>query len=129
MKHIILIEDNEGDALIIEEALATSGLICEVTRFRDGNDAIGSLLEEGARIPDMILLDLNMPRSNGLDVLRIIRNTPRLTDVRVGILTGSGAASDQLRANVLGATRYVHKSASYDDCVEGVRKAVAEMLE
>ena len=45
MKHIILIEDNEGDALLIEEALATSGLICEVTRFRDGSDAISALLE------------------------------------------------------------------------------------
>jgi CheY-like chemotaxis protein len=129
MKRIILIEDNEADALLIEDALATSGLICEVTWFRDGSDAISALLEEGAQVPDVILLDLNMPRSNGLDVLRTIRNTPRLTYAQVGILTGSEARSDELRANALGATRYVRKCASYDDYVQGVRKAVAELLE
>jgi len=93
MKRIVLIEDNEADARLMEEALITSGLICAVMRFRDGSDAIRALMEEGAHVPDVILLDLNMPRSDGLDVLRTIWNTRRLTYAQVGILTGSEARS------------------------------------
>jgi CheY-like chemotaxis protein len=127
-KHIIVIEDNEADASVIHEALTTWSLDCEVKRFRDGAEAMPILMDESTPVPDVILLDLNMPRSDGLDILRRIRNTPRLTYTPVGILTGSSASSDRLRASLIGATRYVHKPISYEEYVLGVRQAVEDML-
>jgi len=83
----MLIEDSDADAGIIQEALAGWQHHCDVSRFRDGDEALTLLMDEDAPVPDVILLDLNMPKSDGLDVLRKIRNTPRLTYIPVGILT------------------------------------------
>jgi CheY-like chemotaxis protein len=127
-KYIIVIEDSEADASVIQEALDMWSLDCEVKRFRDGADAIPTLLDERTPVPDVILLDLNMPRSDGLDILRKIRNTPRLTYTPVGILTGSRASSDKLRASIIGATRYINKPMSYEEYVLSVRQAVQDML-
>lgn len=129
-KQIFVIEDNDADAVLIEEALSTAVCLnCEVTRFIDGVEAMSVLSGREERLPDVILLDLNMPGSDGLDILRRIRNTPRLAHVRVGILTGSRASGDESRASIIGASRYVHKPLSYDEFVSGVRRAVEEMLE
>jgi len=128
-KSIFVIEDNEADALLIESALSAKDYPqYDVTRFRDGFDAISLLLNRDRQIPDVILLDLNMPRSDGLDILRQIRETPRLTHIPVGILTGSRASVDESRATLIGATRFVHKPVVYDEFVDGVRRAVEQML-
>ena len=128
-KKIIIIEDNEADASVIEDAITTSDLNCEVIRFRDGEEALQALLDPDATVPDVLLLDLNLPRIDGLEVLQRIRSTPRLAQTPVGILTGSGAASDKRRAAFSGATRYVYKPLNYDEYVAEVRQAVAEMLQ
>src|SRR5205085_5148434 len=86
-KQIFVIEDNEADASLMEEALATAGLQYEVTRFRDGTEAMRFLLAQGTLVPDAILLDLEMPQSEGLDILRRIRATPKLSEIPVGIVT------------------------------------------
>ena len=124
----MLIEDSDPDAGIIQEALADWEHDCDVCRFRDGDDALRSLMDENAPLPDVILLDLNMPRSDGLDVLHKIRSTPRLTCIPVGILTGSRAPNDHRRASLVGATCYIEKPLSYDQFVSGVREAVDNML-
>jgi chemotaxis family two-component system response regulator Rcp1 len=128
-KQIMLIEDNDADAGIILEALADWQRDCDVNRFRDGDEALRLLMDEDAHLPDVILLDLNMPKSDGLDVLQKIRNTPRLTYIPVGILTGSRAPNDQRRASLIGATRYIEKPFSYDQFLNGVRQAVDDMLQ
>jgi chemotaxis family two-component system response regulator Rcp1 len=124
----MLIEDSDADAGIIQETLAGWQHHCDVSRFRDGDEALTLLMVEDAPVPDVILLDLNMPKSDGLDVLRKIRNTPRLTYIPVGILTGSLAPNDQRRASLIGATRYIEKPCSYDQFLSGVREAVDDML-
>ncbi len=128
IKHIVLIEDNDADAGIIEDALANWHMPCGVVRFRGGTEALAYLIDEAAVVPDVILLDLHMPRSNGFDVLQKIRDTPRLTDIPVGILSGSCAPNDRRRASHIGATCYVEKSSSYDEFLGGVRQAVEDML-
>ena len=69
-----------------------------------------------------------MPRCDGMDILRQIRSSPRLTGIPVGILTGSAASSDRQRALTNGASRYIHKAASYDAFVSNVSEAVLGML-
>lgn len=86
---ILLIEDNDADVFMIRKALQANNLDCEIIRFEDGNDARVALSsqEEPPLCPDLILLDLNTPPSDGIDTLREIRSTPRLVDVPVAILT------------------------------------------
>lgn len=127
-KRIVLIEDNDGDALLIKEALAHWDPPCDVVRFRDGVDALPVLADCDAPLTDVILLDLHMPKSNGLEVLGRIRSTPRLAYVPVGILTGSSAPSDPKRAALIGASCYIQKSLKYDQFVGSVHQAVRDML-
>jgi two-component system, response regulator len=124
---IIIIEDTAADAALIQDALAQFGF--EVIHYRDGEEALSVLLNADSSAPDLILLDLNMPKTGGLDILQRIRCTPRLTYTPVGILTGSQAPGDRHRASVIGATRYIHKPIGYDEYVQSVRDGVEDMLQ
>jgi CheY-like chemotaxis protein len=129
-KRIALIEDNDGDVYLIERALAAMQRPFETCRFKDGEEALSVLLaSQETSFPDLILLDLNMPRCDGLDILRRIRASPKLNDVPVGILTGSVAASDRQRASTIGSTCYIHKDSHYDAFVSNVGQAVEAMLD
>jgi CheY-like chemotaxis protein len=127
---IVLIEDNDGDVYLIERALAATRRPFEISRYKDGAEALRVLLvAQQTTPPDLILLDLNMPRCDGLEILRRIRSSPNLTAVPVGILTGSVTASDRQIASTIGATRYIHKASHYDAFVSNVSNAVEEMLD
>ena len=128
-KQLMIIEDNEADALLIQEAIVGHLPNCAVTSYHDGAEALAALLDERTPVPDAILLDLGMPVIDGLDILTKIRNTPRLTYTPVGILTGSQAPNDKLRASLIGATCYVNKPNDYDEYVTNVREAVDAMLD
>src|SRR5258708_39025443 len=93
---ILLVEDNPADVKITQRALKESALPVELIVVRDGQEAVEYLLREGLhacaegwRGPDLILLDLNLPRLNGLEVLQRIRATPALCAVPVVVLTTS----------------------------------------
>jgi len=109
-KRIMLLKIANADAGIIQEALAGWQHHCDVSRFRDGDEALTLLMDEDAPVPDVILLDLNMPKSDGLDVLRKIRNTPRLTYIPVGILTGSLASERSAPEPLLSAPHATSKN-------------------
>lgn len=129
-KHIVLIEDNEGDVFLVERALAATRRPFETRSFQDGAAALHVLLAASeAEVPDVILLDLNMPRCEGLDILRQIRASSKLSAIPVGILTGSADSSDRQRASTIGATRYIHKASSYDEFIRNVGEAVESMLQ
>lgn len=129
-RRILLIEDNEADIFLIERALAATLRPLETQCFRNGAEALAVLLaSEEASLPHLILLDLNMPRYDGLDILRRIRSSPKLNAIPVGILTGSVAASDRQLASTIGATRYIHKDSRYDAFVSNVGNAVKAMLD
>src|ERR1700722_16715344 len=91
---ILLVEDNPADILITERALRESGFPVELLVVRDGQEAVDYLLRQGShadqpgwRSPDLILLDLNLPRLTGREVLDRIRATPELKAVPVVVLT------------------------------------------
>lgn len=130
---VVLIEDNPGDVLLMEMALEENGVTCEIIRFRDGEEALRSLCAtngsaaDGLR-PDVILLDLNTPKTDGFAVLKQLKETPHLAGVPVAIVTSSRALTDKRRAELLGAARYVEKPSELDQFLSDVGQAVKEML-
>lgn len=110
---ILLIEDNPADARLTLEALKQSTLECRVVIVAHGEDALALLRCEGrytaASRPDLIVLDLNLPRMDGHEVLATIKATPALRDIPVIILTTSSAEHDKERSYALGASSFLVK--------------------
>lgn len=130
---IVLIEDNSGDVLLVQMALKANGIPYEMTRFKNGEDALASLCAPeraatNAFHPDAILLDLNTPKSDGFEVLRALRHTPYLADVPIAIITSSQAVSDKQRTSLMGDIRYIEKPSQLEEFLSTVGRAVKEML-
>lgn len=110
---VLLIEDNPGDARLTREALLGCNLKMQITEVKDGEQAIACLLREDdfcdAPTPDLILLDLNLPRKDGREVLVEIKANPNLNHIPVVVLTSSKAEDDILRAYQLHANCYITK--------------------
>lgn len=115
---ILLVDDSASDAEMMRDALEESGWDAHVDVAWDGVEAMQSL--RTAR-PDLVLLDLNMPRKTGHEVLRELRADPGLSDVPVVVLTTSHADGDILAAFEEHADGYVTKPEDYDDVAEVVR--------
>lgn len=123
--HILLVEDNPGDARLAVEALKDSKVRNDLHHVSDGVEAMAFLRREGAHagapVPDLILLDLNMPRKDGREVLAEIKEDPDLRHVPVVILTTSAAERDLLKTYELHANAYVVKPLDLDQFIEVVR--------
>lgn len=130
---VVLIEDNPADVFLVELALKENNVSCHLTTFENGQDALKALCPQGGEaadsfVPDLILLDLNTPKSDGFDVLVRLRSTAHLVNVQIAILTSSQAASDRNRSGLLGATRYIQKPSQLDSFLSTIGRAVSEML-
>jgi CheY-like chemotaxis protein len=123
---IMLVEDEPGDVYLLEKALRERQISYDLTCFEDGEEAIQGL--DAGFVPDLILLDLNLPRRDGFSVLRAIRSRPALVGVPVGVLTSSEAPSDRSRVSLIGAERYIHKSLELSEFLREVGQAVEELL-
>ena len=128
-RHLVLIEDNPADVLLVEKALEANGVACEMMQFTTGGEAVEALCPLDGFVPDAILLDLNTPKSDGFKVLVQLKNTPHLAGVPVAIFTSSQAASDKTRSSLLGAVRYIQKPSSLEDFLRTVGQAIKEMLD
>jgi CheY-like chemotaxis protein len=110
---ILLVEDSPGDIALTEEALKESGLVNTLTIVTDGEQAIEYLSKRGkykdAGSPDLILLDLNMPKKSGHEVLEVIKDNPKLEEIPVVVLTVSEAEEDIARALGLKMNYYLNK--------------------
>jgi CheY-like chemotaxis protein len=120
---ILLVEDNPADVEIARRALRETGSAVELIVVRDGQEALDYLLRRdrhpGAwRSPDLILLDLNMPRLNGLEVLRQVRAHADLASVPVIVLTTSGRPEDVRQTYAAGANSYIEKPQDFGRFVE-----------
>ena len=91
--HILLVEDNEGDIVLTLEALKDARIRNHVTVARDGEEAL-TFLRETDNLPDMVLLDINLPKVDGLEVLNTIKTTDELKMIPVIMLSTSAAESD-----------------------------------
>ena len=115
---VLLVEDDPGDVLIAQEALKASQLTSKLTVVPDGVEAIKYLRRENGYSdvprPDLILLDLNLPKKSGHEVLAEVKADPLLRKIPVVVLTTSGAAEDVLRSYDLHANVFVTKPVDFD---------------
>jgi len=123
---VLLVEDDPGDVLIAREALAAGRLSTDLYVVNDGDEAMSYLRRlEGyadATRPDLILLDLNLPRKSGHEVLAEVKQDPELRRIPVVVLTTSQAQEDVARSYDLHASVHVAKPADFDQFTAVVRQ-------
>ncbi len=122
---ILLAEDSENDVLLTRRAFARANLLNPLQVVRDGVEAIAYLKGEGPYanraeypLPDLLLLDLKMPRKDGFEVMRWIREQPGLRALRIVVLTSSDKIRDVNRAYQLGANSFLVKPVDFEHFVE-----------
>jgi len=110
---LLLVEDDEDDILLTKEAFENNGFQLDLRVVRDGEEAMQYLRREPpyteAPRPDLVLLDLNMPRKDGREVLEEVKQDPLLNTIPIAVLTTSDAEEDILRAYHLHANCYIRK--------------------
>ena len=127
LAEILMAEDSADDAELTIGALAEYNLANRVVLVRDGAQALdylhrrGIFENRGGANPILLLLDLKMPKVNGLDVLREMAQTPALADIPVVMLSSSREELDLKEARQLGASAYVVKPVRFDDFVDAVK--------
>ncbi len=118
MSEILLAEDNPADVYLIREALREHGVEASVRVASDGREVLRLICPEKteASAPhfDLIILDLNLPRHDGIEILEQLRGSALLSSVPVVVLTSSDSPRDQKIANQLGATRYLRKPSNLE---------------
>ena len=122
---ILLVEDNPGDVRLTVEGLKESKVRNNLNIARDGVEAMQFVRREGQYVgavrPDLILLDLNLPRMDGREVLAEIKSDPKLKTIPVVVLTTSGAEQDVLRSYELQANCYITKPVDLEQFIAVVK--------
>ncbi|MER7278306.1 response regulator [Dactylosporangium sp. NPDC000244] len=123
---VLLVEDDPGDVLMTQEAFEEHKVRNKLNVVQDGEEALAYLRREGkfadATRPDLILLDLNLPRVDGREVLQVIKEDQDLRRIPVVVLTTSQADEDILRSYSLHANAYVTKPVDFDSFIAVVRQ-------
>ncbi len=126
---ILLVEDNPHEEVLATRILEQQGIFSEVVVAHDGAEALDNLLRNGdqgdkdqVEMPSLILLDLNLPKIHGLEVLRRVRAHPRTKLIPVVIFSSSDENRDIAKAYELGANSYIQKSIDFDEFSESIKR-------
>jgi two-component system response regulator len=119
---IVLVEDNPDDETLTLRALKKNGIANEVVVLRDGAEALDYLLAAEGPSPHLVLLDLKLPRIDGLEVLRKLRHEARTALLQIVILTSSNEERDLVESYRLGANSYILKPVDFEQFTEAVRQ-------
>ena len=127
--NIFLAEDHGPDVFLIKEALQRAGICFELQHCADGEEAIDELLGTTLEVrPDLILLDINLPKRTGFDVLMCLRENSALASVPVIILTSSRSPRDKMEADRLGASAFISKPPDLQEFLASIGNTAASLL-
>jgi CheY-like chemotaxis protein len=116
---VLVVEDNRADVFLVERAVEVCKLAVRLEVIGDGEEALKYFervdLDDDIPCPDVLLLDLNLPRKSGREVLQSVRQSKRCRNLPVIILTSSNSPEDRRETAALGATRYFRKPTSYQE--------------
>jgi CheY-like chemotaxis protein len=129
MFRILLAEDNPGDVLLFKELLKGRSLKFELVVAADGQQAIAMIRDvaSGGPRPSLIVLDVNLPKHSGAEVLRHIRTETGLSSIPVVMLTSSSSPADRAAAEKLGANMYLQKPSDLD-AMQGLGRVIEDIL-
>jgi two-component system, chemotaxis family, response regulator Rcp1 len=117
--HILVVEDNPSDVDLLRRALRKEGIHCELTVIDDGGEALELVRQQGkyAHVapPDLVLLDLNLPKNDGSDILEAMRANPAFADLTVAVLTSSSRPRERARLERFDISEFVTKPADLDE--------------
>lgn len=118
MPEILLAEDNPADVFLIYEALKEHEVACTVRTAADGREVLTLLAPGAAWHPDLIILDLNLPRHDGIEILQKLNSTGACTGIPVVVLTSSDSPRDREACKGLGATRFFRKPSNLEQFLQ-----------
>ena len=120
---ILLVEDDQMDVMNVQRELRRQNINVPLLHARNGRDALKMLRGEGEEpkinLPSLVMLDINMPRMNGLELLEVLRSDPEFAGLNVFIMTTSDLESDRLKAQQLAVSGYIIKPLNFDSFGEG----------
>ena len=119
---IVLVEDNPDDQTLTLRALKKQNLANDIIVLNDGVEALAFLLDETKPLPHLVLLDLKLPKLDGLQLLRRLRSEPRTQLLPVVVLTSSDEDRDVIEGYRLGANSYIRKPVDFNQFSEAVRQ-------
>lgn len=128
---ILLVEDNPGDVRLIKESLRLVELDFDLIHLENADDAVRTLVEcgsDGSGVPDLILLDFNLPRGDAGDILEAASKNPALAHVPKAVVTSSLAPRDRERAYELGADCFINKPPELEAFLTEVGNTVTKLL-
>jgi len=123
-KTILLVEDNADDEQLTLRAMRQSEVPNIIRVARDGAEALEQLFgpDAGSRLPDLVLLDLKLPKVSGLEVLQRIRRESKTRSLPIVVLTSSDEERDIVESYNLGANSYIRKPVDFDEFIDAVRQ-------
>ena len=121
---ILLLEDDQIEVMKLKRTIKKLGMHHELVEAQNGEDAL-KILKDSSNLPDIIFLDLNMPKINGLEFLKILKSDPVLRYLPTIILTTSNNRNDVLACYEIGVAGYILKPLKYDDYVNKIDKTLS----
>lgn len=129
--HVLLVEDNAADIYLFRQALQRAGPNFELTVIDDGGHALafarGDIERTATRVPDLLVLDLNLPKVGGCDILEAVRQNPHLSHLTVAVMTSSAASQDYEKCAELGVSRYIVKPLDLEEFLR-IGEVVKQLL-
>ncbi len=127
---ILIVEDNDPDVFLVEEALRAHSVPAQIQRCQDGEEALQVLSQlDESEIPDIVIIDLNLPKVPGIEILKHARSLKHLDSVPVLILTSSQSHSDRTISMQLGADAYIAKPPTLPEFLSSVGSGIRSLLE
>ena len=131
LRRIFLVEDNPGDLRLIQEALSLQEIQYDLTHVETADEAIRAINQYGSQagnVPDLILLDFNIPRGDARDILMAVSKNPALKGIPKAVVTSSVAPRDRQQALDLGAQCFIYKPPDLDAFLAEVGSTIANLL-